>query len=32
MFDDVFATPTGSLDEQRAELLGSPRATGLAKP
>jgi 2-oxoisovalerate dehydrogenase E1 component alpha subunit len=32
MFDDVFATPTPSLDEQREELLASPRATGLAKP
>jgi pyruvate dehydrogenase E1 component alpha subunit len=32
MFDDVFATPTSWLDEQRAELLGAPRARGLAKP
>jgi 2-oxoisovalerate dehydrogenase E1 component alpha subunit len=32
MFDDVFAAPTSSLEEQRAELLASPRATGLAKP
>jgi 2-oxoisovalerate dehydrogenase E1 component alpha subunit len=32
IFDDVFQTPTHSLDEQREELLASPRATGLAKP
>jgi 2-oxoisovalerate dehydrogenase E1 component alpha subunit len=32
LFDDVFQTPTHSLDEQREELLASPRATGLAKP
>jgi 2-oxoisovalerate dehydrogenase E1 component alpha subunit len=32
MFDDVFAAPTPALEEQRAELLASPRATGLAKP
>jgi 2-oxoisovalerate dehydrogenase E1 component alpha subunit len=31
MFDDVFAAPTTSLEEQREELIASPRATGLAK-
>ena len=32
MFDDVYAAPSPQLEEQRAELLASPRAQGLAKP
>jgi len=32
MFDDVFGALTPQLEEQRAELLASPRAQGLAKP